>query len=222
MAPVILPKRKKFGFLKPPSLKILSNQNETSKSIEESSSSKHSQAETIPIEVATSFLPPAQPVKTKELQCSIKGFNLINYNFDSLPQIDEVKYTPTEKFVSSIKIRLQRQTADFLQLKAYQDFIQSRNNLKAILKLPFKLQGQKNNQTNQTSHFTRNKIDSTVQSANELLKERKEQKLFYTHCSNCNMIHKSQNLKCINCQTIDLSDVSWASNRIKFKRNQNF
>jgi hypothetical protein len=219
MAPVILPKRKKFGFLKPPSLKILSNQNETSKSIEESSSSKHSQAETIPIEVATSFLPPAQPVKTKELQCSIKGFNLINYNFDSLPQIDEVKYTPTEKFVSSIKIRLQRQTADFLQLKAYQDFIQSRNNLKAILKLPFKLQGQKNNQT---SHFTKNKIDSTVQSANELLKERKEQKLFYTHCSNCNMIHKSQNLKCINCQTIDLSDVSWASNRIKFKRNQNF
>jgi hypothetical protein len=219
MAPVILPKRKKFGFLKPPSLKILSNQNETSKSIEESSSSKHSQAETIPIEVATSFLPPAQPVKTKELQCSIKGFNLINYNFDSLPQIDEVKYTPTEKFVSSIKIRLQRQTADFLQLKAYQDFIQSRNNLKAILKLPFKLQGQKNNQT---SHFTKNKIDSTVQSANELLKERKEQKLFYTHCSNCNMIHKSQNLKCINCQTIELSDVSWASNRIKFKRNQNF
>ena len=145
MTPVFLPKRKQFGFLKPPpSFETATNRNQFSKSIEEEiNSNNKSEQSTESIEADKSPLP-TPLVKSRDVQtCTAKNFNLINYNFDSLPQIDEEKFKPQDKFVSTVsKIRQQKPGVSVMQLKAYQDFIQRSANIKALLRLPFNMQNQ--------------------------------------------------------------------------------
>ena len=194
MNPVLAPKRKQFGFLKPPSSKlpqIIAPELDTT-----------STAST----VSTIYKADQSKIKTEN-----KCFNLITYNFDSLPEKKEQNKILSEKYLNTAKIHLQRAANRY----SFDDWnlrnpIQEYNN---ILKLPILFHN--------SNYF--NKIDTNLL-VNQLIRgEQSQKKIIYENYAsflsqslNSREKYYSNSKRCES----DTHNVSWISTSIsKIKRN---
>lgn len=215
MNPVLLPKRKEFGFLKPPSTIVSSSITITSLS-----SSQRKQFEQIHPYQQTQLT--AQNHKLNQKDYESKQFNIQNYLFDPLKVKYEISnhlfgksYTKKQPSISTSNNQIK---GEQFHRPAYRGLSGSngRNQIRRhqIITVPISF-----NSPNRLANSSKNlnKIDAT-QFLQQLMNKRREKTMFNQNCRNCG-INFFENNRCLYCEYNNSTNVVWLPNLARQQLN---
>lgn len=196
MTPVLQPKRKQFGFLKPPASSTVKSNG-----------------------IITIFNHVSNLTPIKEIQNNKKCFNLINYNFDTLPinsngrNINEINKKSelvctisNQRNVYLKTIANKQHNHQQLQFypKIYDFNAQTKLREYKVLRLPIKLE---------TKSVATSRINGN-QLIQQLINDRRENTFVYETCRLCGKSGHENN-KCFYYRENDIKNISWILNKIK-------